>query len=235
MSSRYQPAKQTTAAEPISLASASGDIHATLNAVIVRQGPGSWKRDAYWDEYIVAVTNPSDVTVTLRCVSLIGLAGETASAGTDPWQLEKQSQTRAEKNYGLAKNTAVHVGGGVTTLAAGAGIGAVTAGSGGTIVSATALGAAVGAMVAIPVFAGTTIYRNVHGRHQIQREFNRRRIELPWQIAPGESRQGSFFFPITPGPKTLTFATEVSNGCAQATTIDLTRISQLHLVVAKKD
>lgn len=30
---------------------------ATVNSVIVLHGPGSWKRDAYWDEYVVFVAN----------------------------------------------------------------------------------------------------------------------------------------------------------------------------------
>ena len=36
---------------------APSGLDARLNTVIVFRGPGSWKRDAYWDEYVLTLAN----------------------------------------------------------------------------------------------------------------------------------------------------------------------------------
>jgi hypothetical protein len=48
---RFQTAsKQTPAAVPLNLSAQQLPLTTELNTLIVFQGPGSWKREAYWDE-----------------------------------------------------------------------------------------------------------------------------------------------------------------------------------------
>ena len=58
VSKRYQSAsKKTPPAVAINLAAQQPPVAVVLNTVIVFQGPGSWKREAYWDEYVVSIVN----------------------------------------------------------------------------------------------------------------------------------------------------------------------------------
>src|SRR4051812_11085465 len=70
-------------------------LAATLHTVIVYQGPGSWKREAYWDEYVVTVVNRSDKPVTIESASLTDFQGQTSAPGDNPWALENQSHDYA--------------------------------------------------------------------------------------------------------------------------------------------
>ena len=49
---------------------ASGDarIAASLDWVIVRDGPGTWAKNADWDEYLVTLRNDSAEPVTVTAV-----------------------------------------------------------------------------------------------------------------------------------------------------------------------
>ncbi len=109
---------------------------------------------------------------------------------------------------------------------------AAAAGGGAGGWAAMGAGAAAGA-VAIPVFVGGSLYRNVHGRHEVEREFERRRLKLPAEIAPGATVTGSLFFPITPGPSRLTLRVRL-DGQPAVEAIDLAALKDLHLKLPAK-
>jgi hypothetical protein len=200
---------------------------ATVNSVIVYQGPGSWKRYAYWDEYVVNIENRSAVPVTLTAVTLTGTKGETFSPGEDPWKLEKTTKSWWQSN-GL-RQTGIYLGLG-GAMAAG-GIGVLAAGVGEMSVGATAGavgGAGVALMAAAPIVAGGSVYMNLHRRHQVEAEFARRRMKLPLVLPAGSVANGSLFFRITPAPRRLTIAYSLA-GRAQEAVVDLTPIARLHL------
>ena len=101
-----------------------------------------------------------------------------------------------------------------------AGGGAAGIGTAGT------LGAA--AFVTLPIVAGGTVYMNVHRKHQIEAEFNRRRLVLPLHLAPGQAARGSFFFRITPSPQQLTLDCRTGESSSPAV-IDLAPLAGLHV------
>jgi hypothetical protein len=70
-------------------------VSATLATVIVCGGPGSWKREALWDEYIVTLKNPGAKPVTVTAVELEDFSGGRGAAAVDPWKLEHESAERA--------------------------------------------------------------------------------------------------------------------------------------------
>ena len=43
---------------------------ATVHTVIVYQGPGSWKREAYWDEYVVSLVNRGETPLVISTAML---------------------------------------------------------------------------------------------------------------------------------------------------------------------
>lgn len=226
MASSYKMTPKTTLPPVLlNLPATEPPIEALLHTVIIYRGPGSWKLDAYWDEYVVTVANRGNALVTVESASLVDFQNQATAAGTDPWELERTSRSLADKSFGLAKSTAVQIGGGVTTVAVGGGVGAIVF-SGGYIT--TAGGAAMGGIVLLPAFIGGTIYTNISGRHAVEREFERRRLVLPTALLPGQLVQGSLFFRLSPGPQRLTLKCRVDD-VPREVVIDLAPIAGLHL------
>jgi hypothetical protein len=230
LSAQYKPAKKAEPAQAINLRAVQPPLDVTVHTVIIFQGPGSWKKYALWDEYVVTLTNASEAPLRVESGVLAG-AGHLVVAQADPWQLEQRSREAQRDGFGIGNDTVVQVGQGVTGLlvigGAGAALGATSSGFI-TGAAAAGLGAAAATVVALPIFVGSSIYRNVSNRHDIEREFNRRRLVLPFTFAPGQTVQGSLFFPITPGPQRLTFP-YTANAAASDASVDLAVLNGLHL------
>lgn len=246
VSSKYKlAARDAPAAVALALESAPASvtgpaapaIGATVTAVIVYRGPGSWKRDAYWDEYVLTVSNRSETPLVVESAMLTDLRGHAVAAGDKPWELEKQSRTYEER-FASTTGEVLKLGGGAagTTAAGmlgGAAIGAMI--GNGVAAGAWAIGppmwvagAAVAGMVAVPVYAGATIYRNVSSKRAIEAEFQRRRLALPVSLAPMKEAGGSLFFRVSPGPQRLTLQCRAGADTHEVS-IDLAPLAALHL------
>jgi len=203
-SKKYKLAKEDVPpARALGWSVAAPPAQLTLATLIVFKGPGSWKREAKWDEYVVQLTNTGDRPLAIEGAELHDLMGEPQAPGIDPWQLEKQSATNWDK-YG--KNG--------LKLLAGAGAVALYIGSASAIAATSALsGAAAGGAVAllnvIPIVALVDVtavaVMNRNNRAKVVAEYDRRRLVLPLTLAPNSKVEGSLFFPMTPGPQRLVF------------------------------
>lgn len=230
VSNRYKMAEKKTLSPPVALnlTTAPSDppplFTPTVATVIVFRGPGSWKRDAYWDEYVLKISNSTPDPVVIDSAKLFAKGDAVVLPGPQPWRLEKESRDAWRYNFGLAKDVTVRVGTGV--LAVTTGVAAGIAAGGGFWVASTA--AVVGGMVLVagPVIGGT-IYRNVSGKHEVEAEFNRRRLVLPVTLSPGQTTEGSLFFRITPGPRELVLHGRGANEAD--VTIPLGPLNDLHL------
>lgn len=199
VSNRYKKTKEgIPAAELYNIPFAPAPLGASLHSVITYNGPGSWKRDAFWDEYVVTLHNPGAEPLTVTSASLIDYAGETRLAGDKPWELEKLSKTLEQQYKEVGMAFVRHAGATVTIL----GVGAAGVASAG-VFSSTAPVIAGAAVAALPVYALAVLSINQDNRKLRELEFNQRRIVLPLTLAPGETRTGSFFFPMVPGPRSL--------------------------------
>jgi hypothetical protein len=58
-------------------------------------------------------------------------------------------------------------------------------------------------MAYAPVYAANKLVIDPKNRDLVRTAFNRRRLVLPVELAPGESMTGSVFFPLTPGPERI--------------------------------
>lgn len=207
-------------------------LEAMVNTVIVYQGPGSWKRAAYWDEYVVTLANRGPTPFTIESATLTDFQSQGVTPGDNPWDLEKQSH-RYEARVLSSVGDVLKVGGAtvLTSTAAGgvAVLGALSASSqlgvamvvGGTVMFAAAT-------VVVPVWS---VVANINGRHDVEAEYRRRRLTLPLFLVPGQVAQGSFFFRISPGPQRLVLRGR-TGGEPFETIIDLASLSTLHLKTA---
>lgn len=173
----------------------------TLDTIIIYQGPGSWKKAAFWDEFVVTIANESAGPITLTAASLVDYAGASVPAGADPWQLEKASQVQRDRYSRAGVNFALNTLGYVAFTYGAVGTGVlVGAAAGGW--SGVAVGATVG-LIAVPVTAIVIHANNQKHKHEIEDEFSRRRLALPRVLPPGQNLTGSLFFPMTVGPQSL--------------------------------
>ena len=209
-------------------------VQPTVHAVVVFGGPGSWKKEAYWDEYVVSIANHGATPVAIESVLLTGIAGASVSPHDNPWALEKVSRSAASRNFGMAKDVAVQLGGGLATVLGVGLIGAASVGGGATVLGGIAAGAAATGAVVVtaPLVVGTSLYRNYSGRKEIEAEFTRRRLAPPITVPPGQRVQGSLFFPITPSPTRLSFLCRAEQPLEVA--IDLAPLAGLHLKEQKR-
>lgn len=233
ISNKYRAAS-ALGAQPLRIDADLGGapVKTQLNSVIVYQGPGTWKKAAYWDEFIVTLANNSAAGVTVTTASLVDYAGAIVPAGTDSWQLEKASQVQRDRytkaGVSFALNTLGYAA--LTYGAVGAGmmVGATITSTWGGL----AAGATVG-LVAVPVTAIVVYANNQKHKHQIEAEFTRRRVVLPLEVAAGESRTGSFFFPMTVSPQALRLAW-IKGGERGAIVLPLPMLAGMHRPEAAK-
>jgi hypothetical protein len=216
--------KNTPAPVALHLDGAQPPVEAAVHNVIVYHGPGSWKREAYWDEYVVSVANCGPTPITIDAAILFDQQGAPVETGIDPWALDRLSKKWWETNG--ARQTGTYFVLGVGT-AAGAGVAMASAYSGlwGASVSAGAIGAA--AAVTLPFVAVGTVVANIHSKHKVEAEFTRRRLVLPLTLTPGQTVQGSLFFRITPGPQRLALHGRAADQPCDVT-IPLTPLAGLH-------
>jgi len=224
VSPKYKRAdKSTPPVQPLNVKFPSSTLDTSLYAEISDGSPGSWKRDAFWDEYVVIMHNEGDQVLNIVSATLTDYAGAVRPAGTDPWALERESKT-LEKRYrdagvAFARVAAprVIVGAAEPGVVASAGIGTTGAAA-----------AATATAVALPVYGVTVFGINMHNKAAIKQEFNRRRVPLPLTLGPGETRSGSFFLPMVPNPQALTVRWTHSAGDGE-TTLELHFLQGLHV------
>ena len=208
VSPKYKKAdKSTPPAKALNVEFPPAVVKASLYTQISDGAPGSWKREAFWDEYVVTLHNGGDQPLEIASATLTDYADAPHSVGNDPWALEKESKT-LEKRYqdagiAFARMAAprVIVSAAEPGLVASAGVGSAGAAAAATITA-----------VALPIYGATVFGINMHNKHEIHKEFNRRRLPLPLPLAPNETRTGSFFFPTIPNPRALTVHWRSSSG-----------------------
>jgi hypothetical protein len=201
---KYDKARDDTPpAQLLNVAFPPAPVQAALTTLIVYGGPGSWKREALWDEYVVTLHNSGDQPLTVSAAVLLDQSGVARTPSDDPWKLEDESKALCkeydQKGVAFAKNAkpaVLTIGGiaaGSAALAALSSTGAVTV----TVMPGPL------AAVTIPTYLLGRAIANDEDGADIEAEFRFRRLPLPLVLAPGQTRLGCLFFPMVPNPRSL--------------------------------
>jgi hypothetical protein len=216
------------AAVPMNFSAIATPVDLTVNSVIVFKGPGSWKREARWDEYLVSLVNHGQQPATIESVELVDLLGQSRAPGDDPWKLEKLSRSNWSRygKGGLKVVAGIEAATVYVASLQGVAFGSFLGGS------AAAGGGAAAGLSVIPVLGAVDIavvaVMNHRNKAKVQQEFQRRRINMPRSIEPGEVLAGSLYFPMTPGPQRM--LVRGSDGRrAFEVVLDLQPLAGLHL------
>jgi hypothetical protein len=236
-SKKYKMAKDDMPpAQPLGWTVALPPAELTLQSLIVYKGPGTWKREAKWDEYVVQFTNHGPVPLTIGTAQLVDILGQPQIPGTQPWSLEKLSSTNWDKYGGLGLS--LLAGAGVVVLYGGIAMTTVMSSylAGPAGVAASSVGGAAAALTIIPIAAVVDITAvaiiNHQNKGKVQAEFDRRRLVLPLTVAPGSTVSGSLFFPMTPGPQRLVVKGQAGDAPVELG-LELKQLAGLHLKPVK--
>jgi hypothetical protein len=199
-------------------------VAAELETVIVYEGPGSWKRRAFWDEYIVIVTHTGPTPLQLTDATLVGESGAPIKPGNDWEETERQSADWWRRNA-TAGNLALGAGAIVIGAAAGTSViamaAAVLAGSN------PILGIAAGVALVSAGAAHLLVVPSEESQRFIADEFDRRRIKFPVKLGSADTFRGSLFFRVTPSPRKLLLHFD-SRGPKRIVSIELAPLQGLH-------
>ena len=233
VSSKYRmTGKEAKPAVPVEMKAGAGDISVTLDAVIAHDGPGSWKREAYWDEYVVRLENHGAVPVLIASAEVVGVGDLISLAGAAPWILDRQGHVNERT---LRKNNILVAAGSTPDPAA-----VIAGGTLGVLVTPIAPFLTVSAVqgmlvvggVALAAYApvGLTSHFLVDPKHRnlVEQEFKRRCLVLPVSIGPGQGVTGSLFFALTPGPQRMIVRGQIGENPLEFT-LDLQPFAGLHL------
>lgn len=212
-------------------ANADSIVTAQLDWVIVRDGPGTWAKNADWDEYLLTVQNLADEPIRITEIAvydsldtrLTGSANrkKLVKASRETARRYKDSDIRVKAGVG---GTALLAAGGASYVAANAMAAAVLSGSAG----AGTAGAAIGAVALAPVLMVGGVVRSVRN-DRVSQEIVKRHTALPADVASREQQSLVVFFPLSPSPKRVELVYEHS-GAVQRLSIDTREILQgLHI------
>lgn len=206
-------------AGPLAVAS-NAELDAALTWVIVKDGPGTWSRDAYWDEYLLDVSNVSGAELSITTVEVIDALDEPVRPLGDRRSLEQATRSVARRYKKLGYDIAPGANGGHMAVA---GVGALAAGTGiavagmsgaiaGPAVFATApMIAATGLVLAAPVLLAGGVVKAVNN-DQVNKRILARRTRMPIELAPGENTNLDVFFPVSPSPQQVRVVYETGAG-----------------------
>ena len=229
--------------QPLATA-ADGNLQATLDWVIVKDGPGTWSKNAWWDEYLLRVANESGQPVTISSVQVIDSLGTPLANGANRKELVKASKlTRKRyKEYdikvkpGAGTGTLVAVGTGAFVVGSAAAMVSVGAGLssafslGATTASTPAIVSAVGtaAVVAVPVFIVGGVVKGVNNS-EVNKEIISRQVELPIELGSGEEQSLNLFFPVAPSPQSVQLIYEAGGDSYVVDILTAETLHGLHL------
>jgi hypothetical protein len=195
------PEATTTATQPPLANGGDDKLEVRLNWVIVRDGPGTWARNADWDEYLLVAHNSSGAALRITGVSVYDSLGNRVAAEDDRKRLVEASRktSRLYKDNGVEVMQGAAPGTMLLAGAAGYGIGAAVGSTAVVASSALAVGALAALALAPVLVVGGVV--KAGNNHEVAKEIQRRHTDLPVDIDAGNQVALDLFFPLAPSPR----------------------------------
>ena len=176
-------------------------VTASIESVIVRDGPGAWAKNAFWDEYRIRISVAAGWPVEVTRVVVVDSLGERHKPLALLAELEEESKETAERyedadlqvTAGLGAAGAVWTG--VAIGGASAAVGLATLGTTGVAAGA----ATAGAVVVAPVLMVAGLVGAVQ-EMGVQNEITRRSTVFPVAIEGEQQQTLDVFFALAPAP-----------------------------------
>ena len=202
-----------TLVEPLAVEQGD-DLQATLDWVIFRDGPGTWSRDADWDEYLISIRNDGDSSIWIDGIAVYDSLDVRSESTSDRKQLIRASKEVANRYKEEGLKVKAGAGPAVMLAAATATTATIvsTAAAGPLLMtSSAAAGAAIVTVVATPILITGGVIKAVN-HSKVAKEIVRRQTALPIEVAPGGQESITVFFPLTPSPTQIEIVYRDANG-----------------------
>jgi len=234
------PLELTTPLEQVS----DRQVTATLQWVIVRDGSGSWAKNANWDEYLLSVNNQTGEDIQITGAHIVDSMGVQFSSDSSRRQLVKASKETVKRYKEIDINISSGYGGGAAMIAAGVGAGYLGSAAlslgveaallGGATATSAAFVVASTAVVMAPILIVGGIIQGVNN-HKVTAEIVARHTVLPVTVAASETLRLNLFFPLAPSPKQIDIAYSGPFG-ERLIEIDTSEIlNGLHVMTSRTD
>ncbi len=232
-----EPLKTT---QPLAVASDSR-LATTLDWVIVRAGPGTWAKNADWDEYLMRFENLTDSPMQITNVWVYDSLGTQINRQLDRRALVKGTKG-TKRRY---RDSDIKVKAGMGTgkmLAAGAAVGVVgyglagasaVGGFGAPAAAGGGAGAGAAVLLAVPVIAFLGIKKDLNNR-KVNSEIIRRQTVLPLALPSSDEVSAKLFFPLSPSPTHVEVIYTDTEGEYRLVIDTQEALDGLHLVPEKK-
>ncbi len=212
------------------LGSASdGRIVATLDWVIIRNGPGIWAKNADWDEYLLRFKNISGSPIQITNVWVYDSLGTQIDSRPDRKKLIQGSKETKRRYADSDIKVVAGAGFSAMTTAGLAGAGAL----GATAAMAGSYGGLYLAIIAaplVPIIGLTALGRNSRAK-KVGKEIIRRQTVLPIEIPPSQELPVDLFFPVAPSPIHIEIIYTDTEGEYRLVIDTQEALNGLHLVV----
>ena len=238
VATKYKMAKRNSPpVQPINIAfPASPPLQPTLATLISYGGPGSWKREALWDEYVVTVENHGERALSIDSAALADSAGTQYFPGGAIRGHSRSRARRLEKQYRAPRPSALIRAARTRGPNHRRRCGRSRSDGRGRLDDRFAQGARRGGRGRTCRIARgyylSVVGINHYNKKAVVTEFKRRRLPLPLTLAPGESRTGSLFFPMVRSPGSLTLQWTGEPGTDTAV-LPLDFLKELHAAAAR--
>ncbi len=176
-------------------------LSVTLDAVIVRGGPGAWSTDPNWDEYPLHFRKLSPGHMAILRVAVVDSLGKRHGSNAIAHELEKASE-KVARRYDDA-NLQVSADAGGALVLGGSALGAASSIAGLTTTGAAVSSAAVEGAVVAPVLVTAGIVLAIQ-EAEVQGEMTRRATKLSIQLTPAHTDREKplhVFVPIAAEPQ----------------------------------
>lgn len=212
-------------------------LRVKLDWVIVRDGPGTWAKNADWDEYLLSVSNLSAEPITVTQLTVVDSLGTSVDPQRGRKSLVKGSKKTGrryrksglEVKAGRGAGTMLVAGAAVTAL----GYGAASAAAYGSLASgataAGSAGAAAGGLLLLgPALAVGGVVRGVRNS-AVNARIEERQTGFPILVSAGEERSLDVFFPLAPSPQIVALSYTDASGEHSLTIDTRDALAGLHL------
>ena len=190
-----------------SLAAASDQrLAATLDWVIVRDGPGTWAKNVDWDEYLIRVQNLTDKPIRVTNITVFDSLGTRIDIGRNRGRLiegtrrtkRRYKDDRLKVKAGVSAGLLMTTGGVSAAAAAAVGFAAVAGYSNAASLSSALL---TGTIVAPALVIGGFV-RGLHDS-KVDRRIGSRQTRLPVVLQEAQEKRLDIFFPLAPSPRQI--------------------------------
>ena len=212
-------------------------LAATLEWVIVRDGPGTWAKNVDWDEYLIRVQNLSDKPIQVTNITVFDSLGTRIDIGRNRYQLIKGTRhtrrrykdERLQVKAGVSSGFLMATGGVSAAASAAVGLAAIAGyGNAATVSSALATGTIVAPALVIGGFI-----RGVNNS-KVNRRIESRQTRLPAMLQAAQGKGLDIFFPLAPSPRHIELTYVDSQGRHILVIDTHTVLDGLHLEHAAK-